>query len=169
MAKYESPQYEVLTTQGSFELRLYDAFSTSMVHEANLRGYSGFGVLFRYISGDNQASQPISMTIPVFSEQSDNPTMEFVIPKAVEAAGIPAPNNNEVVIKHYPKQLVAVVSFRGKATKEKLPSLTNELKTWITSQSLVASGPVRLAQYDGPYMPTFLRTNEVLIPVERPA
>jgi hypothetical protein len=92
MAKYESPHYEVITKEGMLELRQYDAFSTSMVHEANLRGYSGFGVLFRYISGDNNKAQPIAMTIPVFSEQSDNPTMEFVIPKDVEAAGIPTTN-----------------------------------------------------------------------------
>lgn len=166
MAKYESPHYEVVTKEQTFELRRYDAFSTSMVHEANVRGYSGFGVLFRYISGDNDKAQPISMTIPVFSEQSDNPTMEFVIPKDVAAAGIPLPNNNLVSIKHYPSQLFAVISFRGKATKEKLPTLTNELEAWIASQSYQTTGPVRLAQYDGPYMPTFMRTNEVLIPVE---
>lgn len=166
MAKYESPRYEVLTKDHSFELRRYDAFSTSMVHEDRVRGYSGFGVLFRYISGDNDKAQPISMTVPVFSEQSDNPTMEFVIPKDVEAAGIPNPNNHLVSIKHYPSQLYAVISFRGKATREKLPGLTSELQAWIASKSYKATGHVRLAQYDGPYMPTFMRTNEVLIPVE---
>ena len=167
MAKYESPHYEVLTTERSFELRQYDAFSTSMVREDNVRGYSGFGTLFRYISGDNDKAQPISMTIPVFSEQSETPTMEFVIPKDVVAAGIPNPNNQQITIKQYPSQLFAVVSFRGKATKEKLPGLTSELEAWIASQSYRATGPVRLAQYDGPYMPTFMRTNEVLIPVEK--
>ena len=167
MAKYESPHYEVITKEGNLELRQYDAFSTSMVHEANLRGYSGFGVLFRYISGDNNKAQPIAMTIPVFSEQSNNPTMEFVIPKDVEAAGIPLPNNQQVSIKHYPSQLFAVISFRGKATQDKLPELTSELQAWIRFLAYQATGPVRLAQYDGPYMPTFLRTNEVLIPVEK--
>lgn len=167
MAKYESPHYEVVTKEQSFELRRYDAFSTSMVQEVNLRGTSGFGVLFRYISGDNDKAQPISMTIPVFSEQSESPTMEFVIPKAVEAAGIPAPNNDLISIKQYPSQLFAVISFRGKATKDKLPSLTTELEAWIASQSYQVVGPVRLAQYDGPYIPTFMRTNEVLIPVEK--
>ena len=166
MAKYERPHYEVLTKEKEFEIRHYDAFSTSMVKESNIRGYSGFGVLFRYISGDNDKAQPISMTVPVFSERGDEPSMEFVIPKAVEAAGIPSPNNPNVSIRHYDAQTMAVVKHRGRLTNDLVASLEETLRRWLETQPYTISGALRLAQYDGPYMPVFLRTSELLFPVE---
>ena len=166
MAKYERPQYEVLTKENTFEIRRYDAFSTSMVKEGNIRGYSGFGVLFRYISGDNDKAQPISMTVPVFSERGDEPSMEFVIPKAVAESGIPHPNNPNVSIRHYEPQTMAVIKHRGRMTSEQVTTLEAKLKAWLQSQPYTITGALRLAQYDGPYMPPFLRTSEVLFPVE---
>jgi effector-binding domain-containing protein len=165
MAKYESPDYTIMDQHHDIEIRQYDAFSTSMVQETNLRGSSGFGVLFRYISGDNDNAQPISMTIPVFSERSEQPTMEFVIPKDVVAAGIPSPNNPNVSIKHYDPQTYAVLRFRGKIYPEKLTAKEQQLRQWLSAQAYTITGPARLAQYDGPYIPPFFRTNEILLPV----
>jgi len=166
MAKYERPHYQVLETEDDFELRQYDAFSTSMVEESKIRGYSGFGLLFRYISGENETAQPISMTVPVFSDRGEHPTMEFVIPKDVAQAGIPKPNNPNVSIRHYEPQTMAVIRHRGRLTNEVVLTLEAKLREWIAKESLKVTGPTRTAQYDGPYMPVFLRTSEVLIPVE---
>jgi hypothetical protein len=166
MAKYERPRYEVLKKENAFEIRHYDAFSTSMVKEGNIRGYSGFGVLFRYISGDNDKAQPISMTVPVFSERGDEPSMEFVIPKDVAEAGIPLPNNPSVTIRHYEAHTMAVVRHRGRLTQDKVAGLEAELRAWLVSLPYSITGPLRLAQYDGPAMPPFLRTSELLLPVE---
>jgi hypothetical protein len=166
MAKYERPHYQVIEKEKDIEIRQYDAFSTSMVEESKIRGYSGFGVLFRYISGDNEAAQPISMTVPVFGERGEHPTMEFVIPKDVAQAGIPKPNNPNVSIRHYEPQTMAVIRHRGRLTNEVVLTLEAKLREWIEQKSLKVTGPIRTAQYDGPYMPVFLRTSEVLIPIE---
>ncbi len=169
MAKYERPQYQVIEKDKDFEIRHYDAFSTSMVEESKIRGYSGFGVLFRYISGDNETAQPISMTVPVFSERGTTSSMEFVIPKDVVASGIPKPNNPNVSIRHYEPQVMAVLRHRGRLSNDVITTMEQELRESIKQHGYSISGTLRIAQYDGPYMPVFLRTSELLFPVEKAA
>jgi hypothetical protein len=167
MAKYERPHYQVLEKNKEFEIRHYDAFSTSMVQESKIRGYSGFGELFRYISGDNETSQPIAMTVPVFSERGETSSMEFVIPKEIAASGIPKPNNPNVSIRHYEPHTMAVIRHRGRLTNEVITTMEQQLRESIKQYGYTINGTLRIAQYDGPYVPVFLRTSEVLLPIEK--
>jgi hypothetical protein len=60
---YESPDYQVIKKVDECELRLYHQFHTVSIQESSLSGYSGFGYLFNYISGNNKASTKMKSSI----------------------------------------------------------------------------------------------------------
>jgi hypothetical protein len=167
MSKYESPNYEVIKKENNFELRRYEAFSTSAVIEANLSGRSGFGLLFGYISGKNKKQEKMSMTIPVMNEYSNNTmTMEFVIPKKYHTNDIPMPSIPEIEIKHYPEQDIAAFRFSGLVNEKKVAKNIDKLSQWIKEINLEAETYYHLARYNSPITLPFLRKNEILIKIK---
>ncbi len=93
---YESAEYQILESEGPFEVREYpDLMLVTTPMEFQSQGNDGsFGRLFQYISGENEGSRNVAMTTPVFMEsanESSSGQMGFVIPKAVAADGTPAP------------------------------------------------------------------------------
>lgn len=169
MSIYETPKYEVLFKQGNFELRKYQAYFTSSVKESKLKGNDGFGVLFSYISGNNQANQKISMTIPVINTlEDDGMTMEFVVPAMYEEGKIPKPSNSAIKTKYYPEQLVAAISFSGRVNDNAIESKQIDLHNWINANKFKMMGPIRIARYNSPFQLPFLRRNELLVEVKYP-
>jgi len=167
MSKYETPKYEVIKKESNFELRHYEAFSTSSVVEANLSGRSGFGLLFGYISGKNKTHEKMSMTIPVMNEYSNNTmTMEFVIPKKFERDDIPMPSIPEIEIKHYPAQQIAAYRFSGLVNNKIVAKNIDKLSQWIKENNLEAEVYYHLARYNSPFSVPFLRRNEILIKIK---
>ena len=164
MSKYESPKYEVKTHDGPFEVRHYEAFSTSAVNERNLSGRSGFGILFGYISGQNKQKEKMSMTIPVINAFSDDAmSMEFVIPKKYVQKDIPNPLSSDVTIKHYEAQMIAAYRFSGRTHPQKITKAVDLLTTWIKEHNLEGEDYYYLARYNPPFSLPALRRNEILI------
>jgi effector-binding domain-containing protein len=164
MAKYETPQYEILLKQGDFEIRKYQEFHTTSVDETNLKGYSGFNLLFDYISGNNKNRQPMAMTVPVINEL--NPkfmTMEFVVPSTFKKEAIPQPNNPNLKIKTYPSHIAAVLSFSGSNKEARIDLQINKLLEWIRKNKWTIKGSVRLSRYNSPFSLPMLRHNEVSV------
>lgn len=164
MAKYESPKYEVLLQQGDFEIRKYQEFHTTSVDETNLKGYSGFNLLFDYISGNNKKRQPMAMTVPVINEL--NPkymTMEFVVPSEFSKENIPTPNNPNLKIKTYPAHIAAVLSFGGSSRDQRIDLQINKLLEWIKKNDWKIKGSVRLSRFNSPFSLPMLRHNEVSV------
>jgi hypothetical protein len=93
--------------------------------------------------------------------------MEFVIPKEIAASGIPKPNNPNVSIRHYEPHTMAVIRHRGRLTNEVITTMEQQLRDSIKQYGYTINGTLRIAQYDGPYVPVFLRTSEVLFPIEK--
>lgn len=167
MGNYETPEYEVLLKKGDIELRKYQAYFTSSVKESQLKGNDGFGVLFSYISGNNQAKQKISMTIPVINTfEDDGMTMEFVVPTKFDEHQIPKPVNSSIKTKFYPEQVVAAISFSGRVTDISIEKKQIDLFKWINERKLVMIGPIRIARYNSPFQLPFLRRNELLVEVK---
>ena len=91
---YESAEYKVIESDGSFEIREYpDLMLVATDSKMDSQGRDGsFMRLFRYISGANEAEQKIAMTTPVFMEGEigkSDVSMGFVMPKEVAAEGRP--------------------------------------------------------------------------------
>jgi len=175
-AGYESAPYSVVQAEGDFEVRDYPVLTTAttaMDPSGSARD-DRFMRLFRYIDGGNAASQKVAMTTPVFmtgplaGESKPEPSsMAFVLPSEVAAAGAPAPQSSEVVLRTLPARRVAVVRFNGVSNRQREQAKLEELTAWAQKNDLLAAGDPFLAYYDPPWTPGPLRRNEVLLPLKK--
>ncbi len=165
---YESAEYTVLEKSDAYEIREYpDLMLAATNMKADRQREDGsFMRLFRYISGDNDNSQKVAMTTPVFMESESNRTdgqMGFVLPAEVASSRVPEPNSERVEIKKRAGGLFAVIRFNGRMNRESVESAEASLREWIASKGLVAAEQFESAGYDPPWTPGRFRRNEVLI------
>ena len=165
---YESAQYKVLESDGSFEIREYPDLmlaTTKMQIESRSNDRS-FGRLFRYISGGNEAEQKVAMTTPVFmisDEQVTKGQMGFVIPSKVASNAIPVPLSEDVQIQKRSGGRFAVIRIAGRMNSEVQSISEEELRRWMDTKGLASDGSIEFAGYDPPWTPGPLRRNEILI------
>ncbi len=172
-AAYETAEYQVVESDGKFEVREYpDLVLVATATKLDAQGRDGsFMRLFRYISGENQSEQKISMTTPVFMENDEADSrvqMGFVMPKEVASKGAPAPTGEQVDIRKRAGGRFAVVRFSGQLTFKRAKESETSLRDWMKTKGLVAADStdgsgVETAGYDPPFTPGPLRRNEVLI------
>ena len=166
MSKYETAPYKVLQKEGNFEIRQYDAFYTAAVEGSTLEGSSGFSQIFDYISGNNEEKKKISMTTPVFNEMgNEKVSTEFVMPTNYTEDTLPKPANPKVKIKKTERKLTASVTFSGTTSAKKIREYEKLLLDWIEKKNMKPYGNFRLARYNPPFIPPFLRRNEILIDI----
>lgn len=183
----ESPEYEVLRHDGSFELRRYRGYLTANVRVI-ARDYGGamsegFNSLADYIFGNNHSSDRISMTAPVTAgraccqriamtapvtarQSEDEYVVSFTMPSGYSMETLPRPNNPAVSIEPVGSHLAAVARFGGGLSGSKAAQVQAQLESWIGEQGMTAVGEPIVAQYDPPWKPGFARRNEVMLVVE---
>lgn len=183
----ETPEYEVLKHDGSFELRRYPGYLTASVHvtarDHDQAMNAGFTPLADYIFGNNHVDGRISMTAPVTAgraccqkipmtapvtaqESEDEYVVSFTMPSGYSLETLPQPNNTAVSIESRDAHLAAVGRFGGNFSEGKAAKARAQLESWIEEQELVAVGEPIVAQYDPPWKPGFIRRNEIMIVVE---
>ena len=163
-AATESPVYQVVRTEGSFEIRDYPALTiaTSPMSADGVNG--GFGQLFRFITGANESKEKIEMTAPVLiSNTTDKKTMSFVMPKATVDKGVPKPTGKDVSLAKVEATRFAVLRFPGGRNTENEAKALAELRAWLTAQKLTSVGEPFFAYYDPPWTLIPFRRNEVLL------
>jgi hypothetical protein len=190
----EEPPYRVVERDGSYELREYAAYllAETRVEAPFLdAGNIAFGRLFRYISGNNQAQQKIAMTAPVTQAPAaaargrgekiamtapvnqvadgDAFLVGFVVPAKYTRDTVPQPLDPAVKIREVPAQLTASWRYSGRWTEANFQAALDELRAVLKTRGLAIAGEPVIARYNPPFMPTFLRRNEVLVPVQRVA
>lgn len=182
----EEPQYQVIEKDGAFELRNYAPYlvaETQVDADFEGAGNIAFRRLFRYISGDNSAEQKIAMTAavtqsraakgekiamtaPVTQVASDTGyKVAFIMPGAYTLATVPKPVDPTIRIREIPAQRVAAWRYSGRWTVANYRENEQKLRAVLSVRGLKASGEPVLARYNPPFMPSFLRRNEILIPV----
>lgn len=167
MSIYETAPYKVLLKEKQFEVRQYESYYTAAVEEDDLEATRGFNQIFDYISGNNEERQKISMTTPVINElRTDAISTEFVMPAAYSLQTPPKPGNANVQLKRHEARLVPAMRFSGTVSQSKLELYQKMLLQWITQQGKTAVGTFKLARYNPPLVPPFLRRNEVLIDIQ---
>ena len=120
--------------------------------------------LFGYISGDNEASQKISMTTPVFMEEGEaDAQMSFVIPKEVAEMGAPVGTEPSVKLTKLAEGRYAVYRIKGGRSDKKVSEAKVALAQWLESKSLKATESYIVAGYDPPFTPPILQRNEVMV------
>lgn len=167
MSNYETPEYAVVEKDGEFELRAYKSYLTASIEDLKSENTSGFNQIFDYISGNNSKREKIAMTVPVFNELGTGISITaFVLPGKYSSESPPEPGNSRIKIKKSEEKLSASITFSGSVKKEKLDELESKLLKWLQDKNLKTHGNFRLARYNSPFTPSFLRHNELLIDVE---
>jgi len=174
----ETIKYEVIRKIGKVEIRRYPKITIAKVDNSVS---DSFGLLFRFISGQNKqkekvkmtspivsqdSSQEIKMTSPVFSEFSRLGYMAFVMPSEFNLETTPEPLDNHVKIEELPARTVAVLRFSGSWSENHFEAKTNELLEELSKAKIKTRGGVFAMLYNPPFIPSFLRRNEVAVEVE---
>lgn len=181
----EKAKYNVLEREGNFELRQYEPHivaETMVDGDFEGVGNEGFRRLFDYISGKNRKKQSISMTAPVTQEtKSEKISMTapvnqervgekyritFVMPSEYTMETLPEPLDTRVKLHEEPGRLMAAIRYSGTWGKSRYVEKKVRLQEWIEQNGLKPVGESVFARYNPPFMPWFLRRNEILIPVE---
>ena len=123
----------------------------------------GFRPLVTYISQNK-----IAMTAPVLQESTDSRSwiISFVMPAEMTLRDLPNPQNSKVRLRTVPEQLSAVLAFTGLAPSSKIQEKELELRAALAKESLTPIGALRIARFDPPWKPGFLRYNEVILDIK---
>ena len=182
----EEQKYTVERKFPKFEVRRYEAcvFADVTVNgDFESAGSVGFRPLIGYISGNNQPNAKIAMTAPVVQEQVSKIAMtspvlqqssgqeniiSFVMPAGMTLDSLPIPSSSKVSLREVPEQLVAVSRFSGRWTHAVYIRHVAELESSIAESGFTSNGSPRLARFDPPWTPWFMRRNEIQIPIAMP-
>jgi effector-binding domain-containing protein len=180
----EEAKYNVLRKENRFELREYESHilaETTVDGEFEYAGNEAFDRLFKYISGYNKQQQNVAMTSPVGQEPSSRKiemtspvgqqkqdgqwVVSFMMPASFTLETTPEPKDPNVSIRQVPARLIAAVRYSGFWSEKSYRRNLAKLKDWMSNNRLTPLGEPIWARYNPPFMPWFLRRNEILIPV----
>lgn len=182
----EEPAYEVIRKIGNVEVREYSPYVVAEVlisAAAPDAGNAAFPILAGYIFGKNKGQKKFAMTAPV--TQSAKPVklkmtapvtqsaaqggyvVQFVLPRGVTLDSAPEPLDARVQLREVPAHRVAVIRFSGFWTDANYNTHLAELQQALKSANETWSGEPVYARYDAPFMPWFLRRNEIWLEVGR--
>ncbi|MEQ1860440.1 MAG: heme-binding protein [Chthoniobacteraceae bacterium] len=167
-AATEKPEYKVIRTDGKVEVRDYPALTVATTPMVDGDKNSGFRQLFRFITGSNDGAEKIEMTAPVLIDSAkDKQTMSFIMPKNAVAKGVPKPSAKNVTLGKVGAARYAVLQFSGGRNAENETKALAKLKVWLVAQKIRGLGEPTFAYYDPPWVPTFLRRNEVMMHIAK--
>jgi len=178
----EQQPYDVVRECDGYELRRYPACVIAEVTvDAGFdeAGSLAFRPLVTYIGGSNRTQESLAMTAPVVQSRKLDMTapvvqqtgedgqqvVAFVLPKSVTLDSAPVPTDPRVVIREVPPSLTVVARYSGRWSESSYAHHVEALRRAIAADGLTAVSEPRLARFDPPFKPWFLRRNEVHIDV----
>ena len=183
----EKLTYRTIEQDGPFELRLIEPHvvaETFVEGDFESVGNEGFRRLVRYIGGENRsrtkismtapvaqapASEEIAMTAPVAQEKvGDRYRITFLMPSKYTLEALPQPTDVRIRLRAEPMRRVAAIRYTGFWSRSRYDDHERRLRAWMQRQGLEPVSEPVWARYDPPFMPWFLRRNEILIEVQEP-
>jgi hypothetical protein len=155
--------YTVLKQDNQFEIRAMDAYYVVKSKNVERLGYQGFDACFRYISGDNQASKSYSMTAPVINRLDDTVMVDTAF--VLLGSDTPPQPNHQAVIERIESTCMVVYKFKGNINDNAIKNSLEVLETYINAQRLTIKDGPWLARYNPPFIPGFLKRNEMMMEV----
>lgn len=187
MSRVEQPEYQIVTAEGSIEIRSYGGMIAA---EAEVQGErktainEGFRRIAAYIFGANkpnvkitmtapvqqQSQQTIAMTAPVTQQADGNAwTVRFIMPRSWTMETLPAPNDTRITLKPIPAKRMVAIRFSGLANDSLIRTKTEELRKYSSEHKLKTIGEPLLAFYNPPWTLPFFRRNEVMLELAEPS
>jgi hypothetical protein len=183
LSNVEQPEYNVVESSGSIEIRDYKPMIVAEVQVSGDRGEAigkGFRIIADYIFGNNTAAQKVPMTAPATQQGREKIamtapvtqhgggngwTVRFVMPASYTIKTLPKPNNPAVSLKEIGAKRFAVIRFSGMGKKDSLIRHTKKLNDFINAEHLTPLSAPTYAFYNPPWTLPFLRRNEVMMEV----
>jgi SOUL heme-binding protein len=184
----EEPGYQVLQSDGAFELRQYEPVLLAQVEvdgDAGAARSAGFRLLAGYIFGANQGQRKIAMTAPVtqveapagekiamtapVTQSAAGPArwrVAFTMPRGYTLETLPLPDDARVQFVTVPGEKRAVIRFDGFSTEANLGRHRALLQAWVQRQGLKPAGEYVAAFYNDPFTLPWNRRNEWWVAVE---
>ena len=183
----EKLAYDTIEQDGHFELRLIEPHlvaETFVEGDFDRVGNEGLRRLVAYIGGANRSRDRISMTAPVVQEPAseeiamtapvgqekvgDRYRITFLMPSEYTLEDLPQPTDTRIRLRAEPMRTVAAIRYSGFWSRPRYDDHERSLREWIERRGLEPLSEPVWARYDPPFMPSFLRRNEVLIEVRAP-
>jgi hypothetical protein len=178
-----SPSYTVLKKLGDgVEVRHYQSAIVAQVQiTGNPRDAlnEGFRVLAGYIFGKNTRTKSLSgtsrvlaqpekikMTSPVTAQSTGNTTtVSFFMPRGYSLQTLPEPEDSRIHFFQIPERNLAAIGFSGFWNPQSFSKHAQSLLERLRLSNLQTVGEPFNAYYDPPFVPPFMRRNEVLISI----
>lgn len=185
--KVEEPAYNIEKSHAGFEVRSYRSqvvAETIVPGPADQAGSQAFKILAGYIFGKNKGNKKIAMTAPVTqtpetvriamtapvtqaaAREDGEFVVRFTMPASYTLATLPEPVDTQVMLRELPPMHVAAIRYSGRWTEENYAEHLRSLREGMAGAGLRAIGEPIYARYDAPYVPWFMRRNEIWIQVD---
>jgi hypothetical protein len=183
----EEPAYEVVRTIDDVEVRQYAPYVVAEVRidaDADEAGNLAFPILAGYIFGKNKGEKKFEMTAPVTrvaapqqlemtAPVTQTPVpgaagsylIQFVLPKGVTLASAPEPLDARVTLREVPASKVAVIRYSGFWSEANYAEHLDRLRSVLKTAGVSTVGEPVFSRYNPPFMPWFLRRNEIWLTV----
>lgn len=181
----EEAAYTVVKQDDAFEVRDYAPHVVAEVVVGGTleeAGNTAFDTLFNYISGKNKSRSKIAMTAPVSQEtkgekiamtapvaqqrMQDKWAVSFMMPASYTLDTLPTPDDVSIILRGVSAHRVAAVRYSGFWSEKNYLKNKKALDEWIQKNNFTVVGEPVWARYNPPFMPWFLRRNEILIPIQ---
>lgn len=179
----DEPRYSVVRAYDAFEVRRYEAYlvaETTVRAAAEDAGNQGFSALAGYIFGGNKGARKIDMTAPVAqtpakiamtapvtqSASSGAYVIQFAMPAEWTLETLPEPVNPSVTLRAVPARTLAVIGYSGTWSQSRYEEHLKKLQDALAQVGLRWHGEPVWARFDPPWMPWFLRRNEIWLALD---
>lgn len=183
----EEPAFEVLHVAEDYEVRRYQPYIVAEVEVAgdfSSAGDDAFGILAGYIFGENRsaekmqmtapvesraAAERMSMTAPVLSTEDERPgtyIYAFVMERKFSLDTLPEPVDPRIRLREVSGRIIAVRRYSGRWTEANYRKNEARLAEALATDGIRPVGQPVLARFNAPFVPWFLRRNEVQVEIE---
>ena len=169
----EEIEYNLIKKDGKIEIRKLEPVIQATVKidaERQVAANQAFRLLFQYISGENETNQKIPMTSPVSQKTTPDQKwiISFYLPKSFSLSNTPFPTNSSVKIKKVESHKIAVIRFSGSSNQKNLDKHSKILLDYLKKGSVDHDPTPIYSFYNPPFIPPFLRRNEVAFRLLKP-
>jgi len=162
------------TPDGAIAIKQYPAYRAATVQVTGRLADApsqGFSPLFNHISrNDISMTAPVETRYPPTTLQADASTegqtaVSFLY-RSLDI--VPQEIAQDVQVEDIPPMTVVSLGMRGGYSYDNYINGIAQLQAWLAEHpEYVVAGPPRRFFYDGPFVPDFLKRNDIQIPVEQ--
>jgi len=160
----EEPPHKVVHKTDIYEVRHYpDRLVAQVINKGD---NNAFRKLFNYISGANNNSEKIKMTVPVTQAIEDNELfMQFYLPSKYNKETTPIPTSSEIEVVTIEEGHFAVIKYSGRSSDKNFEKYSTILKQKLLEDKISIKGNAIRATYNSPFTLPMLRRNEAMFEV----